>query len=320
MPTHNASQRPFRPTRVQRCGVEKQTDTGLGDETDGRVYVYHHEKLALAVNVALATGRPLLLTGPSGCGKSSVARNVALTLGWRCYEHVITGSTEREDLLYRFDNVRRLNDAQAHQLKSAAAYLEPGVLWWAFDRESASQRGDPNLPPELRPRDSSPTGDPLHAVVLVDEIDKADTDLPNGLLVALGSLRFAVEPAGLTVQAAAPPLIIITNNGERELPLPFLRRCVVLNLPPPTASQLIEIACAMISEDPALGGMFARVAEHVVRHGDRGREIEFPPSTAEYLDTVRACIRLSIDPGSAEFQDLAQVTLAKRQRLSQADT
>src|SRR5262245_58356001 len=82
-----------------------------GDRRDGTIYVYRPE-IVLAVNVALATGRPLLLRGPTGSGKSSLARHVSRVLGWRYYEEVVTSRTQARDLLWKFDTLRRLNDSQ----------------------------------------------------------------------------------------------------------------------------------------------------------------------------------------------------------------
>src|SRR5215218_9760827 len=170
----------FKPERVQRCELDGEPAAAGGDSRDGRVYVYHEPQIALAVNVAWATRRPLLLSGASGSGKSSLALNVALTLGWRYYEHVVTSRTEAREFLYRFDGVRRLNDAQAAQVKGGGlkpewAYLEPGVLWWAFDRESAIERGSGGrLGEEEWAEDPCKLNEASPAVVLIDEIDKAD--------------------------------------------------------------------------------------------------------------------------------------------------
>src|ERR1700761_3347506 len=107
------------------------------DRRDGLVYLYT-DKIEMIVNVGLVTGRPILLRGPSGSGKSSLARNVALRLGRRYYEEVITSKTQHTDLQWRFDLLRRFHDAStAQSLKMDADYLEPRALWWAFNPESA---------------------------------------------------------------------------------------------------------------------------------------------------------------------------------------
>src|SRR5262249_10340703 len=158
--------------------------------------------------------------------------------------------------------VRKLGDASGRTGLSDSDYVEPGVLWWAFDREGARRRGAPAPgPPELlaptaRAREAvEPAADlnagrsAHHAVVLIDEIDKADPDVPNALLVPLGSGQFivretqtAVAPvptsstkpaAGPRAAVAAPVLVVITSNGERDLPPAFLRRCVTHHLDAP---------------------------------------------------------------------------------------
>jgi len=124
----------FDPEDVEDFGARRSGS--VGDRRDGLVYVYGDSKsseIVLAVNVALATGRPLLVRGPSGSGKSSLALNVARVLDYRYYEHVVTSRTVALDLLWRFDVVRRLSDAQAGGTKPLSDYIEPGVLWWAFD-------------------------------------------------------------------------------------------------------------------------------------------------------------------------------------------
>jgi MoxR-like ATPase len=312
----------FEPQRVQTPGRASQA-RGAADALNTGVYVYYDPDIELAVNVALSVGRPLLVSGPSGSGKSSLARSVALTLGWRFYEFVVTARSEANDLLYRFDSIRRLSDAQAGKgILTDAAYLEPGVLWWAFDRDSAIHRGDGTLPEPLRAQDPSPDGDPSGAVLLIDEIDKADSDVPNGLLVALGSLRFAVSNlGGREVGAKRPPLVIITNNGEREMPLPFLRRCVTIRFAAPGQEQLIEIAEAVFGyphecDTVQVKRLYEGIAAVVTGKQQEERDPHLPPSAAEYLDTVRACLDYEIRPGTEEFRRLTKFTLSKQQTLT----
>jgi MoxR-like ATPase len=313
----------FKPAETQRCEADKLIRSGSGgDDRDGRVYVYHKPEIELAVNVAWAANRPLLLSGPSGCGKSTLALNVALSLGWRYYEYVVTSRTEARDLLYRFDTIARLNDAHSeNKLKDVAAYIEPGVLWWAFDPESARERGASGaLPPEQEAADPCKVSrenvrDESRAVVLIDEIDKADIDVTNNLLVQLGSHQFIVEYTNFEVTAEHAPLIFITTNGERELPPAFVRRCVTLRLPRPTKDVLLKVARAMIPEGEQDEELFGQVAERVLSEaGPDERGAGTPPSTAEYLDTVRACLKLGIRPGDELFQELSNITLRKQQK------
>src|SRR5690349_21424187 len=107
-----------------------------GDRRDGAVYAYT-EPIELAVNVALATGRPLLVRGPSGSGKSTLAVSAARVLGWRFHDLVVTSRTRAQDLLWHVDHLQRLQDAQTERLRPIGDYVVPGVLWWAFDPAGA---------------------------------------------------------------------------------------------------------------------------------------------------------------------------------------
>lgn len=306
-----------------------------GDRRDGSVYVYD-EEIVLAVNVALATSRPLLIRGPSGSGKSSLARNVARFLGWRYYEDVISSRTQARDLLWRFDTLRRLNDAQAQRLKKDVYYVEPGVLWWAFDPEGARRRGLSadglkGLKPQSEVKEflaADPNKGDRHerAVVLLDEIDKADPDTPNNLLVPLGSFQFfALEAeADVQVERAQAPLVVITSNDERELSSAFLRRCVMLNLQAPGRQRLVEIARAHFGDEHA--DLYEKVARRMTsrRKGEDEEEEDSGdgprPSAAEFIDTVRACIELGVWPEAKDktWKALSRVTLSKPRDLSGA--
>ena len=174
-----------------------------------------------ALILAHAARRPLLVRGEAGSGKSQIARAAAQSMG--CVEllvEVIHPRFDALDLLYRLDAVERLADAQVQQLdRSNERYVKPGRLWEAI-----------NL---IRKDGTTP-------VLLIDEIDKADADVPNALLDVLGNRSFTVPHLNhRTVRAEGGrlPLIIITTNEERELPPAFVRRCVVLNLNPPAHDQ-----------------------------------------------------------------------------------
>lgn len=306
------------------------------DRRDGRVYVMSDD-VDLAVRVALATGRPLLLRGEPGSGKSSLAAYIARQRGWRYYEHVVTSRTHARDLLWTFDSVRRLADAEAHNAGGDLNdfdYVEPGVLWWTFARNSARRRGAPEDAQATRlasePNEEiNASRSPDHAVVLIDEIDKADPDMPNGLLVPLGSSEFAVTEVNSIVRKEPPRLefdprvsrhlVLITTNEERELPQAFLRRCVVAWLPYPDEDRLLAIAKAHLN---TYEGKFTKASAELARALAAElinlREIAKQqawrsPSTAEFLDALRACRSLKISVGGEDWQRLRNLTLLKPQ-------
>lgn len=288
-----------------------------GDERPDGGYVYDADgRIALAVNVALVTGRPLLIRGKPGTGKSSLAADVAERLGWRFYSRTVTSRTRARDLLWTYDAVRRLNDANAQEAQDPMAYVTPGVLWWAFEPESAATRGLPDKALAdrgiSRMADPSPRSGP-RAVVLLDEIDKADPDVPNDLLNPLGALTFVVTEVedGPRVNAKEPPLVVLTTNEERDLPEAFLRRCVVLALPEAKPERMKAVARAHFPEetDDAVIDQVLK-AYQGIRAGLAADQHE--PSLAEFLDAVGAVIALRAEgDGDKRWDDILKFTLTK---------
>jgi MoxR-like ATPase len=160
------------------------------------------DDLKVAVNAAVALERPLLVKGEPGTGKTVLAQEVAHALGAPLIEWHVKSTTKALQGLYEYDAVSRLRDSQLgdERVKDIRNYIRRGKLWDAF------------VSPE-RP------------VLLIDEIDKADIEFPNDLLLELDRMEFFVYETGETIKAAKRPIVIITSNNEKELPDAFLRRC-----------------------------------------------------------------------------------------------
>lgn len=274
---------------------------------------------AWAVRAALAAQRPLLVRGEPGCGKSQLARAAARALGRAFIAEVVHARSESQDLQWQFDAVARLGAAQTLGMSKketaaqndpldAALYLSPGALWWAFNWHSAEKqfntcamgRSQPEHPGNWKPSDG--------CVLLIDEIDKADADLPNGLLETLGNGAFTVpylaEQVVLPVDMP-PPLVVITTNEERELPGAFLRRCMVLQLELPAHEEelkkwLIERGRLHFGKQCS-DNVYAEAAKQLCE--DREKAINLglqPPGQAEYLDLLRAVQKI----GNSEKEQL----------------
>lgn len=257
-----------------------------------------------ALQVALITRRPLLLRGEPGCGKSQLARAAAHELGWALHAMTVHPRMEPQEVLYRFDAVERLawaqDKARIDDLHSNRFY-EPGPLWWALDWSSADNAQ------RARSGDTGSAGTPPSGhVVLIDEIDKADADLPNSLLEVFGerALRLPCAPHVLSFGArdALPPLILLTTNEDRELPAPFLRRCVVLSMEvwANDIDWLVNHRAKTHFRTPGepddgrdcLSEAVMRAAAELMK-SERERTAHLgPPGVAEYLDLLHALYEL----------------------------
>ena len=160
------------------------------------------DDLSLSVNAAIALERPLLIKGEPGTGKTMLALEVAKSLDLPLIEWHIKSTTKAQQGLYEYDAVTRLRDSQLgdERVKDISNYIQKGKLWEAFTSEK-------------------------QAVLLIDEIDKADIEFPNDLLQELDRMEFYVYETKETIKATTRPIVIISSNNEKELPDAFLRRC-----------------------------------------------------------------------------------------------
>lgn len=255
------------------------------------------EQLASAVNTALAAEQPLVVTGDPGTGKTVLAESIRRQLG---LEPVLRFHTRSEhqgrDCLYTFDALARLYDAQAHveAARDASRYVRMAALG-----EAIRWRGP-------RPR-----------IVLIDEIDKASRDFPNDLLQAIDEMGFTVRETGEEVQCTVRPIVVVTSNNERQLPEPFLRRCVFHYIKFPGPAELKEIVRAHLDAlqraDPRWKLQAAALDEHFleaalarfeeVRQKVRGRR----PATGELLVWVRVLLRAGLGAKDVEGRPLGDL-------------
>ena len=176
------------------------------------------EDLKVAVNAAITLERPIIVKGEPGTGKTMLAHEVAEAIGCEIITWHIKSTTKAQQGLYEYDAVTRLRDSQLgdEKVKDIKNYISKGKLWNAFESEKRS-------------------------VLLIDEIDKADIEFPNDLLLELDKMEFFVYETGETIKAVNRPIVIITSNNEKELPDAFLRRCFFHYIKFPEAETMEEI-------------------------------------------------------------------------------
>lgn len=285
--------------------IKENAETHLPPQGSWPESVHVWEKTAiLAVNTALTARRPLLVRGEPGTGKSQLARAAAMELGRVFITEVINAKSESRDLQYHFDAVRRLGEAQARGAAGADTgdrldpikFLSPGPLWWCLNWDTAMAQAQNSICGVAGPVPPDGWDMSKGSVLLLDEIDKADADLPNGLLETLGNGGFSVPYTRHTVCLAEnvpSPLVMITTNEERELPAAFLRRCMVLHIGLPTTK---DDFIAFLADRGRIHFPYDHsddVRKEAARQlwNDRKDALDAcqpAPGQAEYLDILRA--------------------------------
>jgi MoxR-like ATPase len=228
------------------------------------------EDLKVAVNAAVALQRPLLIKGEPGTGKTVLAQEIASALGRNLISWHIKSTTKAAQGLYEYDAVARLRDSQLGDVRvhDISNYIIKGKLWEAFEAE-------------------------LAPVLLIDEIDKADIEFPNDLLLELDRMEFHVYETRQTIRAKQRPIIIITSNNEKELPDAFLRRCFFHYIKFPdreTMQRIVDVHFPGISNlllHEALTSFFTlRDVPGLKKR----------PSTSEFLDWLKLLLAEEIGP------------------------
>jgi MoxR-like ATPase len=227
-------------------------------------YIASNE-LQVAVNAAIHLQKPLLIKGEPGTGKTLLAHEVANSLGKRLITWHIKSTTKAQQGLYEYDAVSRLRDSQlgSEKVHDIANYIQKGKLWEAFDADES-------------------------VVLLIDEIDKADIEFPNDLLLELDKMEFFCYELNKTIVARQRPIVIITSNNEKELPDAFLRRCLFHFIRFPEEEQMRSIV------EVHHPGLKEELLNRALGHFYRLRKvngIKKKPSTSELVDWISLLLR-----------------------------
>jgi MoxR-like ATPase len=237
---------------------------------DGTKNYISTDDLNIAVNAAIALEKPLLIKGEPGTGKTELARQISECLGLKIIEWNIKSTTKAQQGLYEYDAVSRLRDSQLGEKKieNIGNYIKKGKIWNSFESKE-------------------------RAVLLIDEIDKADIEFPNDLLQELDKMEFFVYETNETVKAIKRPIVIITSNNEKELPEAFLRRCFFHYIQFPDKDTLEKIISVHYPDIKKL------LLENALNRFFEIREVpglKKKPSTSEALDWIKLLLIEDINP------------------------
>jgi MoxR-like ATPase len=227
------------------------------------------EDLQVAVNAAITLERPLLIKGEPGTGKTVLAQEVADALGVPLIEWHVKSTTKAQQGLYEYDAVSRLRDSQLgdEKVQDISNYIKKGKMWEAFTSKE-------------RP------------ILLIDEIDKADIEFPNDLLLELDRMEFYVYETGELIKAEQRPIVMITSNNEKELPDAFLRRCFFHYINFPDAETMQKIVDVHF---PNIKQKLVSEALNVFFEVRDVPGLKKKPSTSELLDWLKLLMSEDID-------------------------
>jgi MoxR-like ATPase len=239
------------------------------------------DDLRVAVNAAIALQRPLLIKGEPGTGKTVLAHEVAKAIGAPLIEWHIKSTTKAQQGLYEYDAVSRLRDSQLgdERVKDIRNYIKRGKLWDAFTSDQ-------------RP------------VLLIDEIDKADIEFPNDLLLELDRMEFYVYETQEVVKAVQRPVVMITSNNEKELPDAFLRRCFFHYIRFPDREIMTQIVDVHF---PDLQRNLLREALNIFYDIRDVPGLKKKPSTSELLDWLKLLMVEEMPPEALRSKDSKQL-------------
>jgi MoxR-like ATPase len=234
-------------------------------------------ELEVAVNAAVALERPLLIKGEPGTGKTVLAQEIAKALGYPLIEWHIKSTTKAQQGLYEYDAVSRLRDGQLGdpRVHDIANYIVRGKLWEAFEADHP-------------------------VVLLIDEIDKADIEFPNDLLLELDRMEFYVYELRRSIKARHRPVVIITSNNEKELPDAFLRRCFFHYIRFPDRETMEKI---VQTHFPNIRQELLREALTVFFDVRNVNELKKKPATSELLDWLKLLTIEDMPPEALRSQD-----------------
>jgi MoxR-like ATPase len=245
------------------------------------------EDLMVAVNAAVTLERPLLIKGEPGTGKTVLAHEIAAALKLPMLTWHIKSTTKAQHGLYEYDAVSRLRDSQLGdaKVKDIANYIKPGRLWQAFEGKVGDSQ-------------------PGRSVLLIDEIDKADIEFPNDLLLELDRMEFHVYETGETIRAKNRPVVVITSNNEKELPDAFLRRCFFHYIRFPDRETMERIVAVHF---PDVQKKLVTEALTVFFELRDVPGLKKRPSTSELLDWIKLLMADKIPPEALKSKDLKTV-------------